>query len=758
MKGISALPARKTSTFFMASRFSVAVAIALYIAAILFTMPAFNTVLGLGLLVYLVLLWLKPFSWLLVIPVALPLLDLTPWTGRVILNEWDLLVLASFMMGLLRWQRLSVTNASHRWILIIVVLWLFSSLWPLLSQNQMLAAPGALMTLPGHSQEYLFYQSKGVLYGLVFFLLWSQARAIDPVTAMRYLFIGFMLSSLSLFVIILWERGVFIDLFSSGPYYQRLRTLFDFTGSYRVTGLFSEMHTGGEVIDGFILLTLPFALVGAGRYTGWIRWLAIIAMAGACYSVVVTFTRATYAAFFVELLVFALISMVRYKRKIIGSVALILIAFTVLYIAGTLLVFKLSGYLGVLSVFWMLCFGLLGSAFSLFRHLNPWLTALAYGVLVCFGVYAQLTSKWVNPDVTGLLMLIAVLTLISATIHTLGRYLTLKIDTLVIMLLAILGIVFIAVASSGYRMTVRMSSVENDLGLRVDHLRDVVSAMNSGIGTHFFGMGPGAFPLAYAINFPDKVNSVGSLRVAEVEGRNVLEMGTGSDLTLAQRVTVKPQTLYSIVVKAKSAGGVIRFGFCERNILFAADYAVNCSAHDLRFEGSDGWQEYEFSLNSKNVGHQSFYNRWPTVFYIKNSSDNSVMIDYVDVRGSGHRFGLLENMDFSNGLDFWFSSNDYLHLPWHIKNTFVSVYFEKGLLGVILLMLLLFIAVYKGLKSNDFSSDSVAFAIALIGLVAVGVLSNPLDSQKISAFFGFFLMACVFSRNASIQQGGTQER
>ncbi|PQJ96049.1 hypothetical protein [Chromatium okenii] len=66
------------------------------------------------------------------------------------------------------------------------------------------------------------------------------------------LVLGLLLAGLS----IIWERLMF-----TGP--------FDFSQSYRATGLFSAMHLGGASIDGFLALTLPFIaalfMVARGR-------------------------------------------------------------------------------------------------------------------------------------------------------------------------------------------------------------------------------------------------------------------------------------------------------------------------------------------------------------------------------------------------------------------------------------------------------------------------------------------------------------
>ena len=40
--------------------------------------------------------------------------------------------------------------------------------------------------------------------------------------------------------------------------------------------------------------------------------------------------------------------------------------------------------------------------------------------------------------------------------------------------------------------------------------------------------------------------------------------------------------------------------------------------------------------------------------------------------------------NFEQGLDYWFFYNDFAHLPWHIKNTWLHVWYELGWIGLIL--------------------------------------------------------------------------
>ena len=68
--------------------------------------PIALTVLAGLLLAYAVLLFVIPNAWLVILPAALPIFDLAPWSGQLFLNEFDFLVLTT--LAVLARARISV--------------------------------------------------------------------------------------------------------------------------------------------------------------------------------------------------------------------------------------------------------------------------------------------------------------------------------------------------------------------------------------------------------------------------------------------------------------------------------------------------------------------------------------------------------------------------------------------------------------------------------------------------------------------------
>ena len=91
--------ARGISVFWFAASVLVA-------ASLAFQQP----IVVLALCAYAVLLWFRPTCWLLVVPAALPVLDFAPWTGRLIFDEFDLMIMLTLAVT---WGDSGVTTSGQ---------------------------------------------------------------------------------------------------------------------------------------------------------------------------------------------------------------------------------------------------------------------------------------------------------------------------------------------------------------------------------------------------------------------------------------------------------------------------------------------------------------------------------------------------------------------------------------------------------------------------------------------------------------------
>lgn len=262
--------------------------------------PLFGGWLALGLGLYVAWLWAQPLAGLIVVPVVAASLDLTPYTGMLALSALDLTVLVSAAMILWRhagpprpWPNLGLAAA---WWLTVTstALSLLIGLWP------------AWQGMSGHLGEShaplsTWSVGKGMLAALLLVALLRRVPAEALGQARNYLLTGLALTAIAIGVTVIWERHV-----QTG--------LFDLDDIYRVTGSFSAMRTGGAVIDAFLVLSAPALLVGSLTLRPPWRMAGLIALLPVVYATMATYSRITYLAFVVGLLI-AIVAHYRANRR-----------------------------------------------------------------------------------------------------------------------------------------------------------------------------------------------------------------------------------------------------------------------------------------------------------------------------------------------------------------------------------------------------------------------------------------------------------
>ncbi|MFN3983844.1 MAG: VanZ family protein [Rhodocyclaceae bacterium] len=246
-----------------------------------------------------VLRW--PAAWLVLVPATLPVLDFRPWSGRLHVDEWDVLVLACLAALWLRRglggfatlrNAIPATGerATARWKQRFLSIYFVSyavavavALWP----------PGwlpaeAWTTL--HSQANAVRLAKGVAWAVLLWPFFDAAAGVRS-RAFRLFALGMLAGVAATVACVAWERLLFTGLR-------------DFSQAYRVTGMFSDTHTGGAFIEAYLVTAVPFLVAALAWRRRWLGGAVAAALfAAAIYAVAVTFARAGYAGLLVAVLV-----------------------------------------------------------------------------------------------------------------------------------------------------------------------------------------------------------------------------------------------------------------------------------------------------------------------------------------------------------------------------------------------------------------------------------------------------------------------
>lgn len=237
------------------------------------------------------------FRWWQAAPLLLiglvPVLGFATWTGWFVFEELDLLVLAAAAGGYAAyalgragdktsvWRRPLAPSALAKLLLLLFALSLLLSVW-----RGLLDAGGLEF---GWWQGYLepmnsLRQAKGFVYALLLLPLWQRAGASRPDRVERGMLLAMCLALAGISLAALWERIAFPGFLN-------------FSTDYRSTAMFWEMQVGGAMLEGAVLLCLPFALAALMRQRspGLIALLLVLVLMG-LYAALTTFSRGVYLA------------------------------------------------------------------------------------------------------------------------------------------------------------------------------------------------------------------------------------------------------------------------------------------------------------------------------------------------------------------------------------------------------------------------------------------------------------------------------
>jgi len=223
-----------------------------------------------------------PRLWLFVLPAALPVMNLSPWTGWTMVEEFDLLVLGAVAAGHARiaWRGAEGVPAMHgaaRWVVAALAVITLASLW-----RGVVDAGGARI---GWFDDYTgplnsLRVSKSLLFALL--LLPLLRREVHELRAGEGFACGMVTGAVIVAAAALWERLAYPGLLN-------------FSDVYRTTALFWEMHVGGAAIDAYLALATPFVAWTLWRArTTWQWALAALLALVWVYVCLTTFARGVY--------------------------------------------------------------------------------------------------------------------------------------------------------------------------------------------------------------------------------------------------------------------------------------------------------------------------------------------------------------------------------------------------------------------------------------------------------------------------------
>jgi hypothetical protein len=752
------------------------------------------------------LLWMAvayrwPFAWLAAIPALLPISGFATWTGWFTFEELDLLVLGAAASGYARYvfrpegerARKSPGQAAPSpmifgWALIFTL-----SCCIALYRGIIEAGSARFDWIGGYESVMnsvrLFKSFAEAL------LLWPLLRArlgSDRSRALDSLAIGLTLGLGGASLAALWERAAFTDVLN-------------FSSDYRTTALFWEMHVGGAALDGFLALTVPFAVWEIRRSSGALRtaaMAALLALAG--YACLTTFSRGVYLSISISLGVLWLLSL-RQKPDFAAGRALASAAKgAAVSIAAAIvfyLVFRSGGYralaafvatvavamhvatsqggqrLRIVDLVPAIVFGFvvaaLGELFARFIPKGPYViffvalvgnvgyhllaldrptadgTRLRWTLLVWLAVSAATVAlHWggaaaLRDSVVALVLLLAIAAVDRPSAVT---WLPASSRTRLAWI-AVAGLLAagVAVFAGGAYMGDRFSSSSEDLDTRIRHWRNGLE-MLQGADDWWLGKGLGTFPGNYFFGVPGAAFP-GSLSVREA--------GSDRYLSLAgPRYSTSWGDLFRIAQRVPTVPGTYTVLLDIRAASDAAMHVELCEQHllyngacgsaSVTVRGGSQWQHTSVPLDARQLSRGSWYAPRLAFFAMAvESSGKSVDIRAASlIDPQGHN--VLANGDFTQGMARWIPVSERFHLPWHIKNLALGVLYDQGIVGLAAFAMLVLVALW-GITVGRARDHPLApsLSAAIVGFVVVGAFDSLLDVPRVAFLFYLLLLTCL---------------
>lgn len=278
----------------------------------------------------------------------------------------------------------------------------------------------------------------------------------------------------------------------------------------------------------------------------------------------------------------------------------------------------------------------------------------------------------------------------------------------------------------------RFARVESDLMTRINHWSDALNMMDDHLFTTLFGTGLGSFPLVYLQNKPQSVP--GTYHFINEGNNALLRMGSGDTAYLTQRVLVEPGQIYTLTMDIRSDApqAKLHVPLCERHLL----HSYRCVWQSLWLKkGGSAWQQMKIKIDSGQLGSGNLLTRRYVEFTLYNQLPGVLVeIDNISLSDQTGQ-ELLRNGNFSAGTDYWFYRT-YSHLPFHIKNLWVGLFFEQGVLGVLLFTgLTLVICWQLSVRSWHGELFAIALLSSLIGFFGVGLFGSLFDAPRLTLLF-----------------------
>ena len=292
----------------------------------------------------------------------------------------------------------------------------------------------------------------------------------------------------------------------------------------------------------------------------------------------------------------------------------------------------------------------------------------------------------------------------------------------------------------------RFNHVQTDSLIRFEHWHQILGLMDGTWRSTLFGQGQGSMVRLYQQQVHGDVLS--EFRFVQEPGANYLELSGGDPLYYEQIVDLDRTVGYdlNVVARNRSSNSELYVTLCRKWML----YDEQCQWYRSTLLANDAWKTFHFNVDAYVEKAMPWYAHPTLKLSIANYQDGSVAeVASVSLQNKAGQ-ELIRNGNFAHGSRDWFFTTDN-HLPWHYKNLFLQIYFEQGLLGLLLMLaMLLHCAVLLVRRRSEPGFPAQLLGAVLTGFLTVGLVDSLFDFPRMTMIFYLIVMLIQFRPAAQI--------
>jgi glycopeptide antibiotics resistance protein len=301
------------------------------------------------------------------------------------------------------------------------------------------------------------------------------------------------------------------------------------------------------------------------------------------------------------------------------------------------------------------------------------------------------------------------------------------------LLLLVVGGIVIAAFASRF-MTERFQTVAPDLTHRESNWTGGLAMRDDNFAATLFGMGLGTYPRIVLGRKPDGRSPTNF--IVEHDGAYpFLSLHADLPTYFGQKVQIAPDQQYRLFVTLRSpdAKGALSLMLCEKMLL----YSANCRDTTFQPRKSGIWEDFGAAISTAGLDEKvvlGWLRRPVELSLFDPVPGTTIEIGHIRMLDPQGR-DILVNGDFSRGTQRWYFTDDQ-HLIWRIKNQYLMILFEGGVLGLASFVLLVGTGVAGAVRAMALGERMAAtVAASLVAFLCSGVFDYLLEAPRLAALF-----------------------